>query len=309
MNHRKTQRLSLLLPFLLVGLTAQTTWAQTPVNVNYTTVPAFVIQPALDLGGVTVTGSDDISVAPHAGVAVSGGPNVLATDAGETIQFSFNGGAAIDVTYLNNNVGGFPGSGVGFGAAIVEGFDVGGASLGTFEGCCFGTIDVSTPFSNVPLSRFTATAIVPPTGQNSFFRTGSLTYTPVNPVLPLNIDIKPGSFPNSINLGSGGVTPVAILGSASLDVTTIDPDTLSLGTNQVKTVGKTDRLLCSVADVSGDFTTAEGAPDGFNDLVCQFMTFGLVPEAGGTTAKVSGNLSVAFGGGAIEGTDSVNIVP
>ena len=128
------------------------------------------------------------------------------------------------------------------------------------------------------------------------------------PPLNVNIDIKPGSFPNSINLGSGGTTAVAILGSAtSLDVNDINPDTLALGTSGVKTVGKTDRTLCSVVDVSGDFTNGPGGvPDGFLDLVCHFITMDIVPEAGDTTATISGDLN---DGTAIEGTDSVNIVP
>lgn len=125
----------------------------------------------------------------------------------------------------------------------------------------------------------------------------------------IDIDIKPGSFPNSINLGSGGATPVAILGSATFDVNNIDETTLTLGTAGIKTVGKTDpHLLCSIEDVSGEFVIAgpEGAPDDFDDLVCHFITVGIVPEAGDTEAKISGDL---LDGTPIEGTDSVNIVP
>ena len=123
----------------------------------------------------------------------------------------------------------------------------------------------------------------------------------------VDIDIKPGSFPNSINLSSGGATPVAILGSATFDVTLIDTSTLTLGTSGVKTVGKTARELCSVVDVSGDFSSGpEGAPDSFDDLVCHFVTMGMAPEAGDTQAKISGALNDAT---PIEGTDSVNIVP
>ena len=126
----------------------------------------------------------------------------------------------------------------------------------------------------------------------------------------VDIDIKPGSFPNSINLGSGGATPVAILGSATLDVNDIDITTLTLGTAGIKTVGKTDRILCSVNDVSGDFSGGlEGAPDSFDDLVCHFITVDIVPEAGDTEATISGNLTAGAGGTPIEGTDSVNIVP
>jgi hypothetical protein len=127
------------------------------------------------------------------------------------------------------------------------------------------------------------------------------------PSTVVDIDIKPGSFPNSINLGSGGATPVAILGSASLDANDIDTSTLTLGTSGVKTVGKTDRTLCSVVDVSGDFSSGpEGVPDGFNDLVCHFVTMSIVPEAGDAQATLSGALNDTT---PIEGTDSVNIVP
>ena len=141
-------------------------------------------------------------------------------------------------------------------------------------------------------------------GDNS----GSAYVFELDPVIvAVAIDIKPGSFPNSINLGSGGATPVAILGSASLDVNDIDTATLTLGTSGVKTVGKTDRTLCSGVDVSGDFSFGpDGAPDGFNDLVCHFVTMGIVPEEGDTQAKILGELNDTT---PIEGTDSVNIVP
>lgn len=42
-------------------------------------------------------------------------------------------------------------------------------------------------------------------------------------VCPVPIDIKPQSCPNPINVKSRGVLPVAILGTAEFDVTTIDP--------------------------------------------------------------------------------------
>ena len=143
-----------------------------------------------------------------------------------------------------------------------------------------------------------------PDGTDMSFRTS------LSVGIEVTIDIKPGSFPNSINLGSGGVTPVAILGSASLDVNDIDTDTLRLGTAGVKTVGKTDRTLCSVQDVSGDFSfDLQGLPDGFDDLVCHFVTMEIVPEAGDTEAKLAGNLLAEAGGTPIEGTDTVNIVP
>ena len=48
-------------------------------------------------------------------------------------------------------------------------------------------------------------------------------------VVPVDIDIKPGSFPNSINTKSMGKVPVAILGTEDFDVMTVDPYTVLFG--------------------------------------------------------------------------------
>ncbi len=42
------------------------------------------------------------------------------------------------------------------------------------------------------------------------------------------LDIKPGSCPNPINVNSGGVLPVALVGSVGFDVRDVDPSTLVL---------------------------------------------------------------------------------
>jgi hypothetical protein len=42
----------------------------------------------------------------------------------------------------------------------------------------------------------------------------------------VEIDIKPGSYPNSINLNSKGVVPVAVLTTPIFDATTLDTDTV-----------------------------------------------------------------------------------
>lgn len=44
-----------------------------------------------------------------------------------------------------------------------------------------------------------------------------------------DLDIKPGSYPNSINTKSRGVIPVALLGTDTFDVTTVDVTTLRFG--------------------------------------------------------------------------------
>jgi len=123
--------------------------------------------------------------------------------------------------------------------------------------------------------------------------------------LVVEIDIKPGSDVNSINQGSGGVIPVAILGSASFDASAVDGSSCTLGDAPVKTVGKTDRSLCSVEDVSGDFSGGpEGAPDGFLDQVCKFVTIDLGATLGDVEATVNCTAPEV-----IEGTDTIRIVP
>ena len=113
---------------------------------------------------------------------------------------------------------------------------------------------------------------------------------------PVSIDIKPGSFPNSINLGSSGVVPVAILGSATFNATQIDPLTVTLADARVKLKGK-GTPMASLEDVNGD---------GFLDLVVQVSTDALQLTDSDTQAIVEGQ---TYGGVPFRGLDSVRIVP
>ena len=123
------------------------------------------------------------------------------------------------------------------------------------------------------------------------------------------INIKPDSDPNSINTCSGGATPVTIFGSPDLDVENINVDSLTLASASVKTVGKSDRMLCKIDDrgsVNSEAFDSLGDPDGIDDLTCHFMTIELSNlEDDSTTADLNGNLN---DGTAIIGQDSVNIV-
>lgn len=140
-----------------------------------------------------------------------------------------------------------------------------------------------------------------------------------------DINIHPNSDPNSINVCSNGNIPVTIWGSDMLDVTTIIPEQLVLASSAVKTVGKSDRSLCSIADVgSFDDTMFDsvGFMDGFDDMTCHFLTVNLNLNDASTEAElqITGCDDPAFSGdpaiceptdpGYFEtsGTDSVNIV-
>ena len=86
----------------------------------------------------------------------------------------------------------------------------------------------------------------------------------------VNVDVKPNSDQNCVNINGHGVIPVAILGSADFDVSEIDSSTLVFAGFQIRTRGN-GMAQCSVEDVSGDFSSAPSAPDGYLDLVCQFV--------------------------------------
>jgi len=125
-------------------------------------------------------------------------------------------------------------------------------------------------------------------------------------LLTVDIDIKPGSYPNALNSDGHGVIPVAILGSETFDVTQIDVSTLSFAGLAVRVKGK-GTPQCSVEDVSGDFSEGpEGAPDGYPDLVCHFVDDPDAWTPGDGEATVTGNL---LDGTPIEGSDTINVVP
>lgn len=110
------------------------------------------------------------------------------------------------------------------------------------------------------------------------------------------IDIKPGSFPNSINLGSGGTVPVAILSSPTFDAATIDPTTITLASAPVALKGK-GTPMASLQDVNGD---------GLLDLVVHVDTSALQLSDTDAEAVLEGK---TFDDRMIRGTDSVRVVP
>lgn len=116
-------------------------------------------------------------------------------------------------------------------------------------------------------------------------------------VTAVAIDIKPGAFPNSMNLGSSGVVPVAILSSEQFDATQVDPATVTLAGAAVGLIGKGDRYSCSAQDVNGD---------GRVDLLCHVMTAQFMIEEGDSMAVLEAK---TFSGQAIRGQDSIKLVP
>lgn len=105
----------------------------------------------------------------------------------------------------------------------------------------------------------------------------------------VDIDIKPGDFPNSINLGSKGVVPMAILSSSGFNAMNVDVYTVTF------------------AGASPErFAYEDVNSDGVYDLLLHFRTEDLRLTTLSTQGTLIGKLR---DGGAITGADSVQIVP
>ena len=112
----------------------------------------------------------------------------------------------------------------------------------------------------------------------------------------VEIDIKPGSDPNSVNPNSRGVIPVAILGSETLDVTEVDPTTITFMAAD-DTAGTNSPVGFGFEDVNDD---------GYLDLVAHFLTQGTWISCITTQGALSATL---VDGNLIFGFDSINPVP
>ena len=117
-------------------------------------------------------------------------------------------------------------------------------------------------------------------------------FTAFTSVIQVAIDIKPGSFPNSINPKSKGKIPVAILTTDSFDATTVDPTTVLFGSTGTESAP----VHSALEDVNGD---------GDNDLILHFNTQATGIQCGDTSASLTGE---TFSGQEIQGSDSIKTV-
>jgi hypothetical protein len=108
----------------------------------------------------------------------------------------------------------------------------------------------------------------------------------------VDIDIKPGSFPNSTNPRSKGVIPVAILGSATFDVATVKPDTARFG----RTGTEAPPAHYAFEHVNGD---------GYIDMILHFRTQQTGIACGSTQASLT---AATITDQSIGGQDSIQTV-
>ena len=117
-------------------------------------------------------------------------------------------------------------------------------------------------------------------------------------VIPVEIDIKPGSDPNSINCNNhNGVISVAILTTQDFDATTVDHTTVTFeGASERHVNKKSGEPKRHEEDVDDD---------GDTDLVLHFRPCDTVLDCSSTEGTLLGE---TFDGMAIEGADSVRMV-
>jgi len=138
-------------------------------------------------------------------------------------------------------------------------------------------------------------------------------------IMPVSIDIKPGSCPNPINLKEKGVVSVAILGSDKFNATDIDPSSVSIGRGGIEEVA-VPSIRWSLEDVATPFT---GEPcachdligDGILDLVLKFEAQSLVGtleldgvEGGEIPLRLTGRIKEEYGGERFKGEDCVRVL-
>jgi PKD repeat protein len=149
----------------------------------------------------------------------------------------------------------------------------------------YATWDFSATYTPPKPGTYTYTKTATNTfGSNSDSESGE--FTVEDCPLQVEIDIKPGSCPNPFNAKSKGNVPVAIVGSADVDVTTIDPASIKLegvaplrwSIEDVTEPGGYDPEDCfdcfeEPAPITlPDGTVVKYSGDGIPDLVMQFDT-------------------------------------
>jgi hypothetical protein len=123
-------------------------------------------------------------------------------------------------------------------------------------------------------------------------------------VIPVAVDIKPGSCPNAFNRGDKGVLPVAILGSEEVDVTMIDPDSILLeGVAPIRFAIEDVGAPLVCMDECESCACWQGYPDGFDDLTLKFDSPAIAATGVVTGATVKGDpVPLAITGALFDGT-------
>jgi hypothetical protein len=146
-------------------------------TVNYGFVESLNV-PTLDRGGVTVRGSANVTMYVFGGLGIAGGDSNRVDGINsppEYVEFSFDAGAATDVSWTTGNASDGPDAGNVLGDATVEAWDKNGNYLGsgaTSAGAALKELDIY--FGDAEYSKFRLTS-----GVGDTFDVRSVTFTPV----------------------------------------------------------------------------------------------------------------------------------
>ncbi|MDM8005439.1 MAG: LamG domain-containing protein [Phycisphaerae bacterium] len=135
----------------------------------------------------------------------------------------------------------------------------------------------------------------------------------ISGVLTLSLDIIPQDCPNllTVNLLSKGRLPVAILGSATFDVSTVDVNSISIG--GVVYPVKAPSILDVSAPAGPEQCACQIGTDGYSDLVLHFSRRDLIQALGLDTIASGAAVPIAVEGQLLDGmpfeaTDCVPLV-
>jgi hypothetical protein len=178
----------------------------------------------------------------------------------------------------------------GSGGEVLATTTVNGETVRTHDGSA--TLLSFTSGAGIYSVSITATSKYPLSSYDGF-SINQLNITLLAITVPL--DIKPGSFPNSINIESKGKIPVAILSTNDFNAPNmVNMDSLTFGVTGVEE----SLAFCNKpTDIN---------KDGLKDLVCHFYSHYAEFQCGDTKGVLKGE---TVDGTPLEGKDSVKIVP
>lgn len=216
--------------------------------------------------------------------------------AGQTASTDFPVADAVQSTYGGGTSDAFVARASADGTGLEFSTFLGGSSIDLARGLALDSDENVYAVGHTASADFPTTAGAFDTSHNG--NTDAF-FTRLSTVVDVDIDIKPGSAPNPINLKGGGVLPVAILSTPGFDALDVDVATIELGDPNLS--GQSSPIRVAQEDVDGD---------GNLDLLLFFRIPDLLNDGAlnedSTDLALTGKL---MDGTDIVGSDSVRIVP
>jgi Thrombospondin type 3 repeat/K319L-like, PKD domain len=125
---------------------------------------------------------------------------------------------------------------------------------------------------------------------------GAIVFDPGDSGLPVDIDLKPDSTENTINLSSNGNVPIAVMSTVTFDATQVDPLSVTLASAPVRLKGK-GKAMANVSDVNSD---------GIDDLIVHVETSSFELSEEDEIADFEGQ---TYSGMKLRGADLIRVVP